>query len=370
MSYNNFAERIATMLIEENKTLLASYLEDDNKLWSALVTRASFLTFEKDESKQRNITNHDFEVFCKKFDLDEELKKAINDNTSVFLVPLGEKHRLYEWPRKILNLQIRPIEKFNILLGPLFLAKMDAIVFDFIANFVDDCYKIYFNVEDFSKGLVLNCGLVEEIRKKFNECENDEDKTKLQNEIQQKIALKLQPQLIELIWFELIWAGKITEILPVPASADELVGRINSINDSRDSNATSKRGSELKIKIMTILLPIGNKATKLALTSGKEAEILRTLYTTIVLYSVDFDNNKNIDDFKNHCMQAINKAQKELPPDYKKLLGNLALAVLGLVVFYLMAIIINKSLNGRFLFFKTENDSLKELVNSIKTLAP
>lgn len=367
MSYNNFADSIATMLIEENKTLLASYLADDKKLWSALVTRASFMTFEKDASKQRNITNHDFEVFCKEGDLDEELKKAINENSTVFSFRQGEKHRLYEWPRKILNLQIKHIEQFNILLGPVFLAKMDAIVFDFLSNLSEDCYRIGFDSKYFSKGLVLNRGLVEEIRKKFNECKNDEDKTKLQNEIQQKIALKLQPQLIELIWFELIWAGKITKILPVPASANELVGQINSINDSRYSNATSKRGSELKIKIMTILLPIGKKAREL---SGNEAAILRTLYTTIVLYSVDFDNNKNIDDFKNHCMQAINKAQKELPPDYKKLLGNLALAVLGLVVFYLMAIIINKSLNGRFLFFKTETDSLKEHVNSIKTLAP
>ena len=130
------------------------------------------------------------------------------------------------------------------------------------------------------------------------------------NEIARKIALKLQPQLIELIWFELIWAGKITEILPVPASADELVGQINSINDSTDS--------VFKNDVIKILRPIRNTATKLALTSGNEAAILRTLYAAIVLYSVNVHNNNDIDDFKNNCMQVINKAQEELPPDYLK----------------------------------------------------
>ena len=61
--------------------------------------------------------------------------------------------------------------------------------------------------------------------------------------------------------------------------------------------------------------------------------------------------------FKNSCTDAINTARPELEKHrgWKQVLGNLALAVVGLGVLYVVAGLINKVATGSFLFFKTDS---------------
>lgn len=75
--------------------------------------------------------------------------------------------------------------------------------------------------------------------------------------------------------------------------------------------------------------------------------------------------------FKRRCIEAIKTARPELERHrgWKQVLGNLALAVIGLGVFYVAAVLINKATTGKFLFFKTDSaikiDRLQRAVTSI-----
>lgn len=66
--------------------------------------------------------------------------------------------------------------------------------------------------------------------------------------------------------------------------------------------------------------------------------------------------------FKKSCMQSIQKAEPSLSEhrDWNYLLGNLALAVLGVGVFYVAAACINKATTGRFAFF-SRTESMKKV---------
>jgi hypothetical protein len=78
--------------------------------------------------------------------------------------------------------------------------------------------------------------------------------------------------------------------------------------------------------------------------------------------------------FKTHCLAAIEAARPELERHrgWKQLLGNLALAVLGVGVLYVMAGLINQAVTGKFLFFKTDSahkiDQLEQFVKNVYTV--
>jgi len=77
--------------------------------------------------------------------------------------------------------------------------------------------------------------------------------------------------------------------------------------------------------------------------------------------------------FKISCTDAINTARPELEKHrgWKQVLGNLALAVVGLGVLYVFAGLIHKAATGSFLFFKTDTaskiDNLDQTIESISS---
>lgn len=86
--------------------------------------------------------------------------------------------------------------------------------------------------------------------------------------------------------------------------------------------------------------------------------------------------NKKIDipTFKNKCTEAIEVARPKLEKHrgWKQVLGNLALAVVGVGVLYVIAVLINKAVTGNFLFFKTDSankiDQLEQSISSVQIL--
>jgi hypothetical protein len=82
-------------------------------------------------------------------------------------------------------------------------------------------------------------------------------------------------------------------------------------------------------------------------------------------------NEIDLSTFKNNCQTAINIARPELEKHrgWKQILGNLALAVVGLGVLYVIAGLINKAVTGHFLFFKTDSaHKVDQLAQSIQSI--
>lgn len=105
----------------------------------------------------------------------------------------------------------------------------------------------------------------------------------------------------------------------------------------------------------------------------RAADRATELYTTLtVQHDALIDKKIGINTFKNSCHIAIKVARPELEKHrgVKQVLGNLALAIIGLGVFYLIAGLINKAGTGNFLFFKTDSakkiDQLEQSVKSIE----
>lgn len=105
----------------------------------------------------------------------------------------------------------------------------------------------------------------------------------------------------------------------------------------------------------------------------KAADCAAKLHESVHNYYQSFLNSELTgDDFKSKCLEAIKDARPELETHrgMKQVLGNLALAVVGLGVFYVIAGLINKAMTGKFLFFKTDSankvDSLEESLGSVK----
>ncbi len=83
------------------------------------------------------------------------------------------------------------------------------------------------------------------------------------------------------------------------------------------------------------------------------------------------------EEFQTNSLDAIDRARPELEKfrnrQMKKILGNLALAIVGLGVFYAAAGFVNKMRTGRFLFFQTSSvffasSSAKKLNRLKKTI--
>ncbi len=91
----------------------------------------------------------------------------------------------------------------------------------------------------------------------------------------------------------------------------------------------------------------------------KEADCAKKLSDKLAKNAQDFiesdGTDNSINTFKSRCKQDINvtKSMLEKHRGWKQILGNLALAVAGVGVFYLLAASVNKVKTGHFLFFKT-----------------
>lgn len=84
-----------------------------------------------------------------------------------------------------------------------------------------------------------------------------------------------------------------------------------------------------------------------------------------------FSEKINFEVFQTRSHQIIAEARPELETHrgWKQVLGNLALAILGLGALYGIAILLNKSLTGNFLFFKTDSaQKLDELASHVNNM--
>lgn len=107
----------------------------------------------------------------------------------------------------------------------------------------------------------------------------------------------------------------------------------------------------------------------------KAANIASNLHKKLADKHNEFIEGKiNTQTFKNSCTDAINTARPELEKHrgWKQVLGNLALAVVGLGALYVVAGLINKAATGNFLFFKTDSanklDKLEQAIEPITSL--
>ncbi|BBB15772.1 uncharacterized protein RVIR1_13250 [Candidatus Rickettsiella viridis] len=116
---------------------------------------------------------------------------------------------------------------------------------------------------------------------------------------------------------------------------------------------------------------IKKKADELEKRGYHQAAVCaETLYTKIKNSAEDFDKKKiSTQTFREQCFQAIQTAKPELEKHrgWKQVLGNLALAILGLGIFYVAAGLIHKGISGKFLFFNNTN-SAKKLATLDKTI--
>ena len=102
------------------------------------------------------------------------------------------------------------------------------------------------------------------------------------------------------------------------------------------------------------------------------ADYAQDLYKTIEDKHEELTKEKiNIQTFQDSCTDAIKIARPELEKHrgWKQVLGNLALAVVGIGVLYVIAGLINKAVTGNFLFFKTDSaNKIDQLEQSVKSI--
>lgn len=102
------------------------------------------------------------------------------------------------------------------------------------------------------------------------------------------------------------------------------------------------------------------------------AKSARKLYKTVKDAHKELTEEKiDIQTFKNNCTDAIQLARPELEQHrgWKQVLGNLALAIVGVGVLYVIAGFINKAVTGNFLFFKTDSaNKIDQLEQSVKSI--
>ena len=130
--------------------------------------------------------------------------------------------------------------------------------------------------------------------------------------------------------------------------------------------------SELHQYFLSQLLEIKTKEKDLRINGHiVAANYAKDLYKTVKDKHKELTEEKiDIQTFKNSCTDAIKVARPELEKHrgWKQVLGNLALAVVGVGVLYVIAGLINKAVTGNFLFFKTDSaNKIDQLEQSIKS---
>jgi hypothetical protein len=105
------------------------------------------------------------------------------------------------------------------------------------------------------------------------------------------------------------------------------------------------------------------KGMQLATAHQAATDLLAGLKAAATPYFAD-PTQANYDIFEEQCDAHITKARVVLDQHrgWKQILGNIALAVLGLGVLYLIAGGINKAISGNFLFFQTDSAERINLV--------
>lgn len=101
-------------------------------------------------------------------------------------------------------------------------------------------------------------------------------------------------------------------------------------------------------------------------------------YTKLKALSDDHFINKKIDfpKFRLDSLTQINQAKTVLEQHRgcKQILGNIALAIAGLGIFYVLAGLVNLANTRKFLFFKTDSadklDSIEKAIKNIQTTSP
>ena len=121
------------------------------------------------------------------------------------------------------------------------------------------------------------------------------------------------------------------------------------------------------------LTAIQTKATELLERKNViAANAAQELYDTLTLASDAYFNNPNADtyqEFKTAAQVAIDEAAKTLDEHrgWKQILGNIMLAIIGLGVFYLVAV----AINGGLFFNKTDSrKKLDTLQQAVEQIAP
>ncbi len=140
---------------------------------------------------------------------------------------------------------------------------------------------------------------------------------------------------------------------------------------SREATFTGRAEFEAQLEL------IKNKADQLG-ADGHDvaADVALALYASIIenakkFFALDISEHA----FKKSCADAINIARPVLDAfGWKEILGNLALAILGLGVVYAAACLINKAVTGHFLFFRMDAsqkiDRLEDKIMDVALAAP
>lgn len=131
--------------------------------------------------------------------------------------------------------------------------------------------------------------------------------------------------------------------------------------------------SEKKINLRTRIDELKIKAEELKSRGHQKAAdtantLCNQLTTALNTYMLNPQSLAGHTQFKHDCARYIDAAKPELHTHrgMKQLLANLTLAVLGLGVFFGIACLINKKMNGHYLFFnnmKTTSDGYIDRIN-------
>ncbi|CAM2814599.1 hypothetical protein [Legionella worsleiensis] len=144
-------------------------------------------------------------------------------------------------------------------------------------------------------------------------------------------------------------------------------------------------------KFEKLLSDLGRKIKDLEKRQEEALSVQSSTYSSLVLASLSantlheeltselskYESNPTKEQylqFKNTCKSAINLRRPVLEQHrgFKQLLGNIALAVLGLGVIYLAAAAVNKAITGNFLFFKTDSavivDKIQNSLDEIESV--
>ena len=151
------------------------------------------------------------------------------------------------------------------------------------------------------------------------------------------------------------WSSRARSWLPSVNSCNTPTDKLKDLLLSIRINAGSARDS-------------GNPSVMRSLVAlvGEIEAALHTLESTYL--EDDEEQTRLYDTFKTECFAAIDRARPYLDPlDWKGVLGNLALAILGLGVVYAAAGLIKLAVTGDFLFFRPtdQTDALKENITSV-----
>lgn len=156
---------------------------------------------------------------------------------------------------------------------------------------------------------------------------------------------------------------------------DNILGKTDDLN--KEEYTVLYSSNEITLRPETDLLFQQLELIKIKANDLKDrgqhsaADIAENLYTSIKFkYTQLHFNQITTEAFKQECLDDIKYARPELEKHrgWKQLLANLAFAIMGMGVFYMIAGVINKAITGNFLFFKTDSalkiDQLEQLIKS------